>query len=134
MLEDLKFHHIAVATKNITKSINVYQNLGYKLVSDVSSDPIQKVKVCFLEQENHPCVELVEPLSEGSPVKEILKKSGTTTYHFCYEVENIQEIIDKLKKLRFVLLGNPVEAVAFDNRKICFLYNTNYGLIELVEK
>jgi hypothetical protein len=31
-------------------------------------------------------------------------------------------------------LSKPVEAVAMSNKKVCFLFNKNIGLIELVEK
>ena len=40
----------------------------------------------------------------------------------------------RLKKKRFILLGKPVEACAINNKKVCFMYNREVGLIELVEE
>lgn len=55
-------------------------------------------------------------------------------YHICYEVENIEEAILELKKQKFILVQKPQVAVAMNNKKVCFLFNKNTGLIELVEK
>jgi hypothetical protein len=37
-------------------------------------------------------------------------------------------------KKRFLLVVKPVEAVAFNYRRVCFLYHKDTGLIELLEK
>nr|WP_314779289.1 VOC family protein [uncultured Treponema sp.] len=81
-----------------------------------------------------PMIELIEPIDETSPVYKILQKSGVTPYHICYEVENISDTITELKREKFIPLSKPVEAVAMSNKKVCFLFNKNIGLIELVEK
>ena len=133
MLIDLEFHHIAVATKDIKKSISKFEGLGFNS-SIITIDTNQNVSVCFLNKLGHPQIELVEPLNSKSPVSEILRKSGTTTYHFCYVVEDIDKQILELRKQSFILLQKPIEASAFNNNKICFLYNSDIGLIELLEK
>ncbi len=130
---DIKFHHIAVACKNIEESIKSYKILGYELSSKIFKDKTQNVKVCFLDKKKFPKIELVEPLDEKSPVNDILRKQGTTAYHFCYLTSDILKSIETLKKEKFILLRKPVEAIAFNNKKICFLYNKNVGLMELVE-
>ena len=79
-------------------------------------------------------VELVEPINDRSPVNEILKKNGNIPYHFCYEVDGLTEAILEMKKSGFIKIINPVPAKAFNNRLICFLYNKDVGLIELLEK
>jgi methylmalonyl-CoA/ethylmalonyl-CoA epimerase len=75
----------------------------------------------------------LEPGSHKSPVSKIIEKLGVSPYHICYEVENIAEAIDDLKQKKYMPLSHPVNAVAIDGRKICFLYNKAVGLIELVE-
>jgi methylmalonyl-CoA/ethylmalonyl-CoA epimerase len=81
-----------------------------------------------------PNIELIEPGSAKSPITKVLKKSGVVPYHICYSVKNIKLAISSLKTKQFILLSTPVEAVAINNKNICFLYNKNVGLIELVEK
>ena len=55
-------------------------------------------------------------------------------FHFsCWETENIEEEIEKLKKLDSFLVSEPKEAILFQNKKVAFLM-TNIGLVELVEE
>jgi methylmalonyl-CoA/ethylmalonyl-CoA epimerase len=77
---------------------------------------------------------LVEGLDKNdSPVSIYIDKVGVTPYHICYLVSNLEESIKELRQQKFVLLFNPVHAIAFSNRKICYLYNQDIGLIELLE-
>ena len=55
-------------------------------------------------------------------------------YHTCYEVVDIEVEIKKLKKNGYIQVSKTVPAIAFENRLVCFLYNKNIGLIELLNK
>ena len=127
------FHHVGIATESIVKTSELYAEAGYRK-SEVIYDPKQNVKICFLEKDGSPLLELVESVDETSPVRNILNKIGVSAYHFCYEVENLEDSIAQLRQKKFMLLVKPVEAVAFDGRRICFLYHKETGLIELLEK
>ena len=128
----MEFHHIGVTTHNINKSSNIFKQLGF-IADEVIFDEIQNVNICFLRKPGHPDIELVEPVNEKSPVWNILDKVGTSPYHFCYSTNDITKEIFKLKKNKFLLLVEPVEAVALNRNKICFCYHLNFGLIELIE-
>ena len=73
------------------------------------------------------------PLIHSPQTVKILEKRGVTTYHICYEVDDINSSVSELRKQKFVQLFKPVEAVALNNQKICYLFNKDVGLIELVE-
>jgi methylmalonyl-CoA/ethylmalonyl-CoA epimerase len=133
MLTNAKFHHVGVAAESIEKTAKLFTEAGYKM-TNVIFDPMQNVNISFLEKPDSPLLELVEPVDEKSPVRNILNKVGVSAYHFCYEAENLDDSIAELRKKKFMLLVKPVEAVAFDGRKICFLYHKDAGLIELLEK
>jgi methylmalonyl-CoA/ethylmalonyl-CoA epimerase len=130
----MNFHHIGVATNNIELTTKYYNNFGYKQSTELFLDTIQNVYILFLEKPNSPCIELVAPVNQDSPILNILNKNGTTPYHFCFEVDDIVKEVDKLKKLKFVMVSKIVPAVAFNNRLVCFLYNKESGLIELLNK
>lgn len=132
MLDSFKFHHIGVAVKSIDNTSAVYVAGGYAKSSSIF-DSFQNVNICWLSKKGMPLVELLEPVYESSPVNKTLEKMGVTPYHTCYVVDNIEEAITTLRKQRYVALGNPVEAVAISGCKVCFLFNKNVGLIELVE-
>jgi len=133
MLLNATFHHVGIATESIEKTAVLFVEAGYKM-TDVIFDPKQNVNISFLEKDGSPLLELVEPVDEKSPVRNILNKVGVSAYHFCYEVENLDDSIAQLRQKKYMLLVKPVEAVAFNGRRICFLYNKDAGLIELLEK
>ena len=132
MLSDFIFHHIGVATPSIEKTSKLYLSAGYSM-SNIILDTIQNVRIAFLRKNNMPTIELLEPVDETSPVYKTISKSGVSPYHSCYEVVDIANAILRLKKMNYIPLFSPVSAVALENRKICFLYNKEVGLIELVE-
>jgi len=133
MLESMNFHHIGIATKSIDKTSKYYLEVGYNMSKQIF-DPVQKVNIVFLSKKSMPMIELLEPACEDSPVSKILMKSGVGPYHICYQVKDIYFAIDELKKKKYISLFNPVEAIALSMKKICFLFNKNIGLIELVEE
>jgi methylmalonyl-CoA/ethylmalonyl-CoA epimerase len=61
-------------------------------------------------------------------------KKGTTPYHICYTVPDVQAVYEQLTDLEFAPLFTPVEAPAFDNRLICYFWKNDIGLIEVVEQ
>jgi methylmalonyl-CoA/ethylmalonyl-CoA epimerase len=130
---NLLFHHIGVATRSIEQSAKWWQARGYAL-SRTWFAPRKNVSVAFLEHVAAPCIELVQPGEGGaSPVNNILKKCGVSAYHFCYETNDMDGEIKQLEADGFRLIVEPVPAVAFDGRRVCFLYSIDNGLIELVE-
>jgi len=133
LLEKMKFHHIGIATKNLILAKNNYINLGFTS-TEIVYVPNQKVKVCFVNKKNHPKIELIEPTNPVSPVINILKKVGSTPYHICYQCSDYIETIELLKKNQFFQLSKPVISNALSNKQICFFYNKNIGLIELLEE
>lgn len=132
MLESFKFHHIGVAVKSIDDTAAIYVAGGYTR-SEALFDPIQDVNICWLTKEGMPTVELLAPQDENSPVNKILEKNGVTPYHTCYIVDNLEDAAKALRKMKYVMVSKPEKAVAIHNCQVCFLFNKNIGLIELVE-
>ena len=128
----LTFHHIGIACRDIAKTQAFYLGQGYT-ASPVVEDPLQHVRISFLEKEDAPRIELLEPLDDQSPVARTLATSGVSPYHMCYEVEDIEAAVNHLRGQRFLLANGPVPACAMDDRRIAFLFQKNTGLIELVE-
>ena len=132
MLVNMRFHHIGYAVFDIVATSSLYEQAGYRRSATIF-DPIQNVKICWLTQKSSPTIELLAPVDENSPVNKTLEKVGVSPYHCCYVVENLEESMAELRKQKFVIVSKPAEAVAFCGSRVCFLYNKNVGLIELVE-
>ncbi|MDR0682308.1 MAG: VOC family protein [Dysgonamonadaceae bacterium] len=134
MLKEFKFHHIGYATNSIADTSSIYIAAGYA-ASNIIKDHIQQAKICFLSKDANPCIELIEPLHEVSSINKILKKIGVAPYHICYEVKDITMAFNELIETKgYIPLFRPVEAVAFNNRLICYLYKKEIGYIELINK
>ena len=133
MLDNFKFHHIGYAVFNLDATAGIYEKAGYRR-SETIYDPVQNVDICWLTKEGFPTVELLAPVDELSPVNGTLKKSGVSPYHFCYVVERIEEAAAALRKQKYILVKKPEAAVAFKGSRVCFLFNKDVGLIELVEE
>ncbi len=98
----------------------------------IVEDPIQKVAVSFIVI-NGLNIELIEPQGENSPVTSSLEK-GIKLLHLCYTVDSLDDAIKDARKHGFHRISKQVEAVAFDNRKITWLFSNQYGLVELLER
>jgi|SRR5690554_2294033 methylmalonyl-CoA/ethylmalonyl-CoA epimerase len=131
MIKGSRFHHIGYAVKDIIETAENYISMGWVL-SEVYVDVIQNSQIAFLKKEGFPLIELVAAVDDKSPVVNTLKKSGVSPYHVCYEVDDIDIAIKELNEMSFFTLFDPVPAIAFENRLICYLYSVSVGLIELV--
>lgn len=128
----MKIHHIGYAVKGIVDSLPYFYLLGFKKEGDIIDDYSRNVKILFMKNGEN-LIELIQPLDKNSPIDRILKKNGNIPYHICYETNNIDEDIIFLKDKKFVLIDEPKKAEAISNKKVCFLYNKNIGLLELLE-
>lgn len=144
----MKMHHIGYYVRNIERSKNKYEELGFKISSRVGNQEIQydynrNIKILFLENGSDDCmIELIELLDEKkpSPVDFIKKGSAgnyseSIPYHICYEVDDIDEVTECLRKKHFMVI-NPKEATTevLFHKNVVFLYNKAVGMIELIEK
>ena len=130
-MDNLKLHHIGVATKSIEKEFLYLRCLGYKQCSDIFVDEIQKIKGMFIEAENQPCLELLENLSDDGPLTNHLKK-GNKFYHFAYETNDIEKDYARFIEGGALPVVRITKAAYFN--KICFFMLKNMMLVELVEK
>lgn len=127
----MKVHHIGYAVKRIEKAAETFVALGYTL-GDITEDKKRKIRIMFIENGTER-VELVAPNGDDTPVDGILKSTGPTPYHICYETQELKTAIDELKEKGFVTVKEPEPAPAIDGCNVAFMYNARVGLIELVE-
>ena len=129
----LKLHHIGLVVQNINESLGEIANfLSFESTSMPTLIGSQKVNICFLKT-NNVYIELIEPTEENSPITNFAKEGGGF-HHLCFEVDDIQQEIDKMVKNGAYLVVAPVKG--FENRLIAFLMlnlkKTKCKLIELV--
>ena len=127
----MRVDHIGYAVKNVDKAKKAMEPLGYKFEPTIE-DKARGIYIAFGELDGYR-VELVAPIGKGSPVDMHLSKIGPTPYHICYRSSCIEADIEKLQARRFKVAIPLTPAIAFDNKRVVFLYSLSAGLIEIVE-
>jgi methylmalonyl-CoA/ethylmalonyl-CoA epimerase len=131
-----RFHHVGFVVASIEPSVESFaQSLAAEWDGHIIHDPNQGVRVTFLRTPHaaDPLFELVEPAGENAPVQTFLKRGGGL-HHICYEVENLDQALTRMRTLGGLITRPPLPAVAFRGRRIAWVYTKNKLLIEYLER
>ena len=130
-----KLNHIAIAVPNLLEAANTYKNiLGAKVGAPIKQQE-HGVTVIFVDLPNSK-LELISPLGESSPIENFLKKNPNGgIHHICFEVEDIQKSIKKLKNEGAQVLGTGEAKIGAHGKPVVFLHPKEFNgtLIELEE-
>lgn len=133
MLENL--YHVAVAVRSIDEVEKVYETaLGLKVGHrEVVEDQGVRTSM-LLPEKGGTAVELLEPLSDESPISKFLEKRGEGIHHICFLVDDIEAALERLKKEGVRLIDESPRPGAYHSR-VAFIHPkaTNGVLIELAE-
>ncbi|MGQ9533756.1 MAG: methylmalonyl-CoA epimerase [bacterium] len=125
--------HVAIAVKDISVALKIWQEvLGLRLII-IEEVPEQKVRVAILEL-NKIHIELLEPTLPDSTVAKFIEKRGEGLHHIAFEVDNIEETLDNLKKSGVKLIDEKPRQGA-QGSKIAFIHPQSTGgvLLELCQ-
>lgn len=131
----IRLHHIGYVVASIDESAeNFARSLGATWDGRIVFDPLQKVRVTFLQGANarDPLIELVEPGGLDSPVSGFLERGGGL-HHLCYEVETMESHLAFCKSVGTLVIRQPVPAAAFDGRRIAWGITKARLLVEFLE-
>ena len=91
------------------------------------------VKTAFLQSGPNK-IELLEALSDDSPIAKFIAKKGEGIHHVAFEVEDIRAEMERLKNEGFVLL-NDAPKLGADNKWVCFVHpNGVVGVLRLLHR
>lgn len=129
--------HICFAVKDLQEGINYWENVfGYRQMTDIITNTLQKVKVTFLEKKDSILVKLIEPLETNQSLVNFVNRGGGF-HHICFRCSDINEQITELTSKGLIKLVAPQPGEAFNNHNIAFLlakYGLNIELIDTEEK
>ena len=125
--------HICIAVKEIEEAIAYWERVfGYKQMTGIVVNSLQKVKVAFLKKENSLTIKIIEPLTENVSLVNFVSRGGGF-HHICFRCDNINDGLKELKEKGLITLVPPQPGEAFNNHNIAFLL-ARYGLnIELID-
>lgn len=133
----MNIDHICFAVKNLPDGITYWEDVfGYKQMTEIVSNSLQKVKVTFLSKDDSITIKLIEPLEGNQSLINFVNRGGGF-HHVCFKCKDMNEKIDELKKKGLLTLVPPQPGEAFNNHNIAFLlarYGLNVELIDTDEK
>ena len=129
-----KIEHIGYLTGNIENTASKFKSLGYHWGGVIYNDDRQQCRIGFMEKPDEVRIELVEPYDDNEPMLKMLKKKGVSPYHVCYEVDDVDVVLNELNEEGWLPLFARVPAPAFDNRLICYMFKQEIGYVEFVNK
>jgi methylmalonyl-CoA/ethylmalonyl-CoA epimerase len=127
-----RLDHTGFAVVDLEAAMSLFRDTLDATLGPVVEDPLQRVRLCFAEYDGGR-VELIAPWGQESPVDRIIGERGGGTYHLCFEVDDLDAAFRRLRGRGFVPTGPPQPAVAFNGRRVVFMYDRTAHLIELVE-
>lgn len=129
----MEVHHIGYLVKNIDKSIESFQKLGYEIAIPATWDAGRNAYLCFMRNGGY-CVELIAPAKDSS-LYPLLKQYNNAPYHICYKCEHLEDAVAILKTEKFMPFLEPAPAsVIGKTARVAFLISARAGMIELVEE
>ncbi len=133
----MKIDHICFAVKDIEEGISYWEHVfGYRQLTSVIENTLQKVKVVFLTKDDSMMIKLIEPVKSNQSLMNFVTKGGGF-HHLCFRVDDIKEAMKELKEKGLLTLVPPQPGEAFNNHDIAFMlakYGVNIELIDTEEK
>ena len=114
-----KLDHIGIAVKTLAEHIPFNRDVLKLEMKGVELLDEQMVKVAVFKV-GEVNIELLAPISEESPVTKFIEKRGEGMHHIAYQIENIVEGIEELKKKKILLIDETPRYGAH-GKKITFI-------------
>jgi methylmalonyl-CoA/ethylmalonyl-CoA epimerase len=131
-----RLNHVGVAVPSIEEAKATYRDLygvPESAMTETRELPAQGVKFAFVNIANSQ-IELIEPLGEGSPIRNFLDRNPKGgQHHVCFEVADIYTARDEMVAKGATVLNEP--RIGAHGTPIIFVHpkNSNGVLIELME-
>src|SRR6266853_6059771 len=124
--------HLGVAVSSLAAAKGIYEKLGLTVSTEevVQSEQVRLVMVPVGETR----LELLEPLSESSPIAKFIAKRGEGLHHVSLRVPDLAAAVERLKKDGVRLVSEDIKTGA-GGHKYVFVHPSSAGgvLLELVE-
>jgi len=126
-----KIEHLGIAVNDLSVSIPLYEKLFQTPCYKTEAVESEGVKTAFF-QIGESKIELLEASNPESTIAKFLEKKGAGFHHVAFEVDDIDEEIERLTEDGFQLIHSTPKDGA-DNKRIAFLHpkSSNGLLVEL---
>ena len=130
-----RINHIAIAVPDVAAAARQWETMLGATVSAPQTLPEHGVRIVFVMAPNGK-VELMEPLSDASPIASFLARNENGgMHHICYEVDDIVSASQLLQVAGARVLGDGTAKIGAHGNPVLFLHPKDFNgtLIELEE-
>lgn len=128
-----KINHVGVAVKDAAAAKRTFVDvLGLADNGEETLDHMDLMTVfCGAKDVN---VELIQSLSDDTPIATYIEKRGQGLHHICFEVDGLDAMLDRCRESGIVIIGDGPQEGA-QGKRVAFLHPKSTGgvLIELSE-
>lgn len=130
----MKLNHIGIAVPDLETGRSLWEEALGLTPRGVEEVATEKVRTAFFEASEGVNVELLEPMGAGSPIEKFLEKRGPGIHHLCFEVEDLDEALEKAEAQGYRRVKDPSPGA--HHARVVFLHPKTTGgvLLELAEK
>ena len=129
-----RIHHIGIAVPTLDDGAAIWGEQGIGLAEEGREDVVPARTKVAMFPVGESRIELLEPMGDDSPVGIALQKRGPGIHHICFEVDDIEAEMKRMRGLglRFTTDGPTPGA---HGARVAFLHPKDTGrvLIELNE-
>ncbi len=128
----MRIDHVAIAVNNVEEALKTFEKVLKVDRKEIMVVEHEKVKLAMLQLEDTR-IELMEPLTDDSPISKFLKEKGEGIHHISICTDIIEQDVDNATKNGLKIIGG-IRAGSY-GRKITFIHpKTLHGvLMELCE-
>ena len=124
--------HLGIAVKSLAQAKQFYEKLGLKPMEEETVEA-EKVRLSMVPL-GESRIELLEPLSDDSPIAKFLAKRGEGLHHVAIHVDDLSATVERLKANGTRLISDEIKVGAGGHMYV-FVHPASAGgvLLELVE-
>ena len=129
-----KIEHIGIAVQSLNEAIPRFERILGTSCYKTELVENEKVNTAFFKV-GESKIELLESVDPDGVIAKFIDKRGEGLHHTAYEVEDIEQEMERLKKEGLTLLNEKPKKGA-DNKLVCFLHpkDAHGVLIELCQE
>ena len=117
-----KLNHVAIVVPDLAAAGDLYRDVFGARVSAALDLPEHGVTTVFVELANTK-IELLHPLGADSPIQKFLQKNPSGgIHHLCYEVDDIEQVAQRLTGEGMRILGDGKPKIGAHGKPVIFLH------------
>lgn len=130
---NLELHHVAYVVNDLNESTQQWEKgFGARVELPPTLVSAHAVLVSFLRL-GDARIELVQPSGPNAATGSRARHQGNPD-HLGFYCSDFDLRVERARSERGIIVREPVASEAFSDKRMCFVYYANVGLIELIER